>query len=195
MRYTTGVTFGRKVFGIIAVLVGFSIGPVYAEAQTQGNNAVYNSNASCSLTTSCGFSGAFIDASVFGNSNTDICTVLKGILSSRTYPPAGAVIDARGLPGTTGTSMQCTASPWAGITVPSTILLPAGTILIPKSWILPANTRLIGEGDNPSSATSVSGTTISACNSSTNPCSFADSAMIQFGSPVCPGIGGWPIHS
>jgi hypothetical protein len=130
----------RRMCLTIAVL--FLIFSNRADAQTQGNNAVYNSNAICSSTTSCGFSGAFIDASVFGNSSTDVCTVLKGILSSRTYPPAGAVIDARGLPGTTGTSMQCTASPWAGITSPkpSTILLPAGTILIPKSRILLANT-------------------------------------------------------
>jgi hypothetical protein len=80
--------------------------------------------------------------------------------------------------------MQCTTSPWAGITKPSTILLPAGTILIPKSWILPSNTRLIGEGDNPSTA----GTTIQACNSTINTCAFSDSAMIQFGSASAPGI-------
>ena len=174
---------------IAATLVGcFLVFSTRASAQSQGNNAVYNSNAKCFSTTSCGFSGAFIDASVFGNGRTDICSVLHAILIGTLYPASGAVIDARGLPGTTGTSMQCTASPWAGITVPSTILLPAGTILIPKSWILPANTRLIGEGDNPSSRTSASGTTIQACNSTINSCTFSDSAMIQFGSTSAPGI-------
>lgn len=145
--------------------------------------------------TNCGFSGAFIDASVFvGSLNPNICSLLHGILNgsllgSTGYPAYGAVIDARGL-NSNNTSMQCTASPWAGITSPppSTILLPAGTILIPKSWILPANTHLIGEGDNPGSAALAAGTTIQACNSLLNSCSFTNSAMIQFGSSSATGI-------
>src|SRR3984957_10406342 len=72
----------------------------------------------------------FIDASQFGSSLTNICAVLYGILSSTsiTYPSSGAVIDARGLPGTTGTSMTCAVgtTPWNNgattVSVPSTIL-------------------------------------------------------------------------
>ena len=143
---------------ILACWILFST--VAAKAQ-QGQNAVYYSGSPTN-------SPAFIDASVFGNSRTDICAVLNGILSSvsTNYPAAGAVIDARGLPGTTGTSMTCSASPWTGTPPtggwpPSTILLPAtgtGTsatpIIISSTWILPSNTHLIGEGDD------LSGTTI-----------------------------------
>jgi len=182
----------RLVFITVAVFASCLTFPTRTNAQSQGNNAVYNSNASCSSTTYCGFSGAFIDASTFFNSPPakNFCSVLNWVLnpSNGIIPPTGAVIDARGLPGT-GTSMMCTASPWAGITgpKPSTILLPAGTILIPKSWILPTNTHLIGEGDNPSASSLTAGTTIQACNSQKNSCSFSDSAMIQFGSSSAPG--------
>jgi hypothetical protein len=67
-------------------------------------------------------------------------------------------------------------------------MLARWNILIPNSWILPANTHLIGEGDNPSSAALTAGTTIQACNSSLNSCSFTNSAMIQFGSSSATGI-------
>jgi hypothetical protein len=178
-----------------ALLGWFSIFSTRVDAQSQGNDAVYNSNAKCSSTTSCGFSGAFIDASVFvSTANPNICALLNGILNgsllgTQGYPTAGAVIDARGL-SSNNTNMQCKGSPWAGITspTPSTILLPAGTILIPKSWILPANTRLIGEGDNPYASSPAAGTTIQACKSPPNTCSFSDSAMIQFGSSSASGI-------
>jgi hypothetical protein len=193
MKGTGKFGSGWVLFVTIAVpaslLLAFS---TRADAQSQGNNAVYNSSGSCSP--SCGFSGAFIDASTFFNSppTKNFCSVLNWVLNplNGIIPSAGAVIDARGLPGTTGTSMKCTASPWAGITTPTpaTILLPAGTILIPKSWILPANTHLIGEGDNPSSAALSSGTTLQACRQSINNCSFADTAMIQFGSSSTNGI-------
>jgi hypothetical protein len=133
-----------------------------------------------------GFSGAFIDASVFGLSTSNICKVLNGILSSASYPVGGAVIDARGLPGSTGnTSMTCSTSPWAGITnpPPSTILLPATggatptPIIISTSWILPSNTHLIGEGDGPSGTTIQMGSGTSLA------------PMVQFGSSsstICP---------
>jgi hypothetical protein len=121
-------------------------------------------------------------------SSPNLCSVLNYVLVNVDQPPvypSGAVIDARGLPGTTGTRMTCTASPWAGISSPppSTILLPATTasapIVIPTPWILPNNTRLIGQGDNdPASATPL--TTIQASSS------FSGN-MIQFGSSsVCP---------
>jgi len=56
--------------------------PTRGYAQSQGNNAVYNSSAICSSSTDCGFSGAFIDASTFGRSNTDFCAVLYNVLKN-----------------------------------------------------------------------------------------------------------------
>jgi hypothetical protein len=57
------------------------------------------------------------------------------------------------------TSPTCaTGTPWDGGTFipdPSTILLPAGTLVIPKTWTLPSNTHLIGEGDNLGSGTTI----------------------------------------
>jgi hypothetical protein len=163
MRYVAVLTSAGKLFWIAVVICGFSFYSTQATAQTLGNNAVYNSSGTCSP--KCASSPAFIDASIFGSSASNICQVLNGILSSSltTYPAGGAVIDARGLPGNTGTSMTCSTSPWAGITnpPPSTILLPAtgsgasaNPIVISSTWILPSNTHLIGEGDG------LSGTTI-----------------------------------
>jgi hypothetical protein len=82
--------------------------------------------------------------------------------------------------------MTCSASPWVGITnpLPSTILLPAGTIQISSSWVLPSNTRLIGEGESdPLSA--VPGTTIQAGNIQSQ-----TGTMIQFGSSAVCGSSG-----
>jgi hypothetical protein len=87
------------------------------------------------------------------------------------------------------TSMTCGGTPWSGITSPppSTILLPAGTIVIPSTWVLPQNTRLVGEGEN-NPLSSAPGTTIQAASGSLL------STMIQFGSSsvcssgVCSGI-------
>jgi len=153
-----------------------------------GQDAVYNTT--CNNGPIVG-SSAFIDASQFGVSTSDICKVLRGILSSNSYP-AGAIIDARGLPGNTGTSMTCATNttPWSQdnnvhvLNVSSTILLPAGTIQIPATWVLPSNTRLVGQGENnPLSATP--GTTIQAAVPYL-------ASMIQFGSSatsVCANLG------
>jgi hypothetical protein len=117
----------------------------------------------------------------------NFCTVLYYVLTHG-YPSAGAVIDARGL-NSVNTSMSCSAgwTPWnsgsAFVNVPSTILLPAGTIVIPTSWVLPQNTHLIGVGDSISSSSGV-GTTIQACKSVS--CTFSGD-MIDFGTAAsCP---------
>ena len=95
MRNATGLALGCMFFGIVATLTGwFVVSTVPAEAQSQGNNAVYYQSGSSGAC--CKGSGAFIDASVFVNTtNSDICKVLNSILTGTTYPPAGAVIDAR----------------------------------------------------------------------------------------------------
>ena len=169
----------------VAFFICFLVLSNRANAQSQGNNAVYNSSGTCTPS-SCGFSASFVDAAPFGNTGTDICAVLQFILTPLhgILPSKGGVIDARGLPGATGTRMTCSASPWAGITSPppSTILLPATgsgssatPIIISNTWVLPSNTHLIGEGDGPS------GTTIQAASGTSLP------TMIQFGSStICP---------
>jgi hypothetical protein len=144
MWNTTMLTFDWKSVAITAVLAcWFSAFPAAAQ---QGQDAVYNSSG---VVTN---SPSFIDASQFGNNHTDICSVLNSILNpaNKILPAAGGVIDARGLPGPTGTSMTCTISPWGSgssyLNVPSTILLPATggatptPIIISTPWILPSNT-------------------------------------------------------
>jgi hypothetical protein len=177
-------SFRKLVVALAAcVLLSASI----AMAQT-GENAVYNSGNNC-----CAHSSAFIDASVFAQSGSNICKILNQILTSGLLPPTG-VIDARGLPFTTPpTSMTCTSanpSPWSGITSPppSTMLLPAGTIYIPSMWTLPSNTHLIGEGDGlPMGTGTTVNTTIQVSSTS-----YSDTSMIQFGSSV--GVSGISVE-
>lgn len=192
--------FGAKcmLLAIGGTLAGWLLAlPLQLSAQntcsgTQGQNGVYNPTCNNGSPGVVG-SSAFIDASMFPAGGRDFCGVLKAILTSTSYPPAGAVIDARGLPGATGTSMTCSASPWAGISnpPPSTILLPAGTIIIPGTWVLPNYTRLVGAGDALdylSTGTVSVGTTLQACKSSINGCSFNsnETDMIDLGtSPLC----------
>ena len=170
----------RRPLTMMAILAfWFSTSAELTTAQSmQGQNAV------CT-TTGCGTpvgTSSFIDASVFGSSTTDICSVLNSILGGASYPSMGTVIDARGLPGTTGTNMTCAAgtTPWntgSFVNVPSTILLPARTIVIPTTWVLPNETHLIGQGDNIST-----GTTIQAQKTGSG---FSGTAMVHFAGP-CP---------
>ena len=140
-------------------------------AQSTGNNAIYNSAGTCSP--HCAPSPAFIDASMFiGSGSTQsptICGAIYGILSGAFYnypSTVGAVIDARGISGTTALTCTSGKTPWnngaTALNVPSNILLPAGTIFISTGWVLPSNTHLIGQGDNTSS--SMTGTVIQASN-------------------------------
>jgi len=195
MRNTMRSASGWIVFAIVAVLACclFAFPPLANAQGSPGQNAVYPASGNC-----CVGSPAFIDASMFASqfSNPNFCAVVGFVLNPQNHilSSTGGVIDARGLPGTTGTSMTCTTtnpSPWAGIPnpPPSVILLPAGTIVIPGTWVLPNNTTLIGEGDDLYLATPQSpptfATTLQACNP--NNCSFNGSDMIDMGSPtLCP---------
>jgi hypothetical protein len=187
-----------RVFGGLLV-VALSL-PTRAEAQ-KGNNAVYKDPSNC-----CQASPAFIDASVFAQTGSNICKILNRILdpTNSILPSTGGVIDARGLPfAMPSTSMTCTTanpSPWAGIAnpPPSTILLPAtgGTtpnpIIIPSTWILPPNTRLIGEGGSIGSAAGTTGTTIQAASTFTSGTMIQMGTSLSFcfppGSSICKGI-------
>ena len=148
-----------SVWGLFAMaVVGcFSTFATPAEAQNPGNNAVYNSMNGVVPSLS------FIDASVFigngSNQSSNICGAIYGILSGGfyNYPATGAVIDARGISGTTALTCATGKTPWTDgttpVSLPSTILLPATggasatPIIIATPWVIPSNTHLIGEGD------------------------------------------------
>jgi hypothetical protein len=194
MKGTRRSASGWMVSAIVTVLASWLLAlPLQVNGQntcsgSQGQNGVYNATCNNNAPGVVG-SNAFIDASMFGNNSTDICAVLYGILKNIVPTTTGAVIDARGLPGSTGTSMTCATgtTPWNNgttyVAVPSTILLPAGTIQIPATWVLPNNTRLVGEGEN-NPLSSTPGTTIQAAVPSLP-------SMIQFGpsSSACTSSG------
>jgi len=173
----------RKMAVVIGLLLAVAL---QVSGQKPGNNAVYSSNGTVG-------SAAFIDASIFlgngSNQGVDLCDIIYGILSGRiktsSYTTAGAVFDARALSGAAPT---CTlGSPWSEgssyANVPSTILLPAGTIITSVPWVLPTNTKLIGvaKGTNSSGNNYLSETTIEA--------QFHGGAVIQFGDGHCPSAG------
>jgi len=133
-------------------LVWLFVLPCLVEAQvgpgSQGNTAVYSGPTAIQGST------AIVDASAF--QGTDLCNTLYSILSARTYPGPGVVIDARGI--TNPRALNCkSGTPWiqndsSPTNNPPTsstanILLPAGTITIYTTWVLPNYTRLIGEGE------------------------------------------------
>jgi hypothetical protein len=139
------------LLGLTLLLGWVLMFPTSTQAQVEGNNAVYPASGQC-----CQGSPAFIDASQFlgHNQGLDLCDTIYGIFVNRwnvaAYPPTGAVIDARGISG--ATNLTCShGSPWTEgsntVSAPSTILLPAGTIVIPTTWVMPNNTRIIGAGD------------------------------------------------
>jgi hypothetical protein len=184
MRSTRTLESSLMLSDMIIVVLGcFTVFSAIAGAQTQGNNDVFDVHGNQKG------SSAFIDAKALPP-GADFCdtiySLLTGVPGYPVYPAAGAVIDARGI---SGTALTCTlGSPWLeGTTyanVPSTILLPAGTITISSTWALPSSTRVLGEGSadplqNGIGSTSSQQTTIQACNP-TGSC-FNGSAMIQLG--------------
>lgn len=192
MKPRAGIAQDWKLLAVEAVVVcWFFAFTTSAQAQgSQGQDAVYNPSSGIVG------SSAFIDANTFLNPVTqgkDLCDAIFYIFTHN-YPSTGAVVDARGISG--ATNLTCThGTPWTEgnntVTVPSTILLPAGTIIIPGTWVLPNYTRLVGAGDALdylSTGTVSVGTTLQACKSSINGCSFNsnETDMIDLGtSPLC----------
>lgn len=161
----------RRVYFTVAALIAFAT--LYSTAGwAQGQNVVYNGSGTTT-------SSAYLDASAFSTSS-DICARINAALNAVTV--AGTVVDARGITS----SLTCTGThtPWVDtntITIASTVLLPAATIVINTGWTLPAGTRIIGEGGGSDTSSAV--TTIQA--SST----FASTFMISMGSSsttICP---------
>jgi hypothetical protein len=174
MKHASGFAPWLFIGTIVVMIVCLSVFPPDMLAQSQGNNAVYYQPGSSGVC--CQGSGAFIDASVSTSLAQTFCQTLYNLLSASSYPSStGTVIDARGL-NSSNTNMICaaTTSPWTNgsttVSVPSTILLPAGTVFIQAPWILPHDTHLIGVGDG------LSGTVIEVLSGTTL------GSMIQFGS-------------
>jgi hypothetical protein len=145
MRYrVTSSLLGMAI--VVSVALFFSAFPSIIVAQsctgTAGQNTVYG-NCTTGTPGTLG-SSAFIDAATFSSSG-DICARIHAILTT-SYPANGEVIDARGVLPASGTSQNCSTNPWATVTAPSTVLLPAGTIQISTQWSLPTGTRIIGQG-------------------------------------------------
>jgi hypothetical protein len=194
MKCITRRTASGMYLGTMAVLVSACLTvPTPAVAQDQGYNAVYN------LAGNKAVSASFFDASMFiGTGNTQsptICGAIYGILSGGFLTPpqtftSGSVVDARGISGATALTCGAGTTPWSQdgngyvLNVPSTILLPAGTIVIPTKWVLPSNTHLVGEGSTLSGGLTP-GTALQVSSSFT-----ANTPMIQFGSSsgCCSGI-------
>jgi hypothetical protein len=109
-------------------------------AQNPGSPLVFSTSGTVAI------SNAYIDASGSGITGSDICQKLhNALLQLATYPGGAGVIDARGVSLNPCNSAP-KLNPWSGISTPSVVLLPAGTIQIFTTWTLPAGTRLIGEG-------------------------------------------------
>jgi hypothetical protein len=183
----------KTIASVVALVCVLAAVSKRTEAQNPGNNAVYISTGGC-----CAASSAFIDASVSANSqHTDICATIYNIFAGShgnpSYPPAGAVIDARGI---SGSALNCgpNESPWLnGGTYqakPSVLLLPSGTITIFYTWILPNNTKVVGEG---ASNTGLTGTLIAAGSGFAGPnVSGYPLSMIQFGDSTATGANCGP---
>jgi hypothetical protein len=186
---------------LVATLVVFSgycfVLPTNARAQNyQGYNAVWGfpgpGSTACKgvgpgSAIACQ-SSAFIDASVFGG---DFCAQVEAALAEAQNTPdslPAAVIDARGLAST-----SCLASdgnPWSGITIPSVLLLPAGTITLSAGWVLPSATTIIGEGVGMTTLNAAPGVTTvismgssSLCSSQCTGVGIQDLTLIQTNSP------------
>jgi len=182
---------GVIFLAVVVLTASVLFRPSRAVGQNLGNNAVYNSSGNCSP--NCAASAAFIDASVSQQLNqTDLCAtiynIFKGIKGNPTYPAAGAVIDARGISGSTALTCAAGTTPWnngaTSVSAPSNILLPAGTIVISTGWVLPVNTHLIGQGDN-----IASGTVIQAASNVGNMISFYSSLQRPPNPPTIPYTG------
>ena len=156
-----------KMFSVLLLLATAATFPkLRAQTGTEGVNAVYGSASTIQA------SSSFIDASLYVGSH-DLCYALNAVINS--IPGSGAVVDARGI---SGTSLNCASTPWttapAGSFANAIILLPPGTITIRSPWLMPSNTHIIGAGPGL--------TTIQACKSTTTGCSstnFSGTAMIS----------------
>lgn len=165
----SAVSWTRRLACAALGLLWFAIMTARPMPAQIGYNAVCTSTTGCSTTSS---SSAFIDAGQYTGS-----TICAQIFTALQTAPSGAVIDARGISTNLSCKLASTDTPWqqgtTTINKPSTVLLPAATIMISYGWVLPDRTRVAGEGNNPSN-----GTKIQAA-------SGFSGTMIQMGSSAC----------
>jgi hypothetical protein len=167
-RLATGQILSTAMLGFMAVSLIFPT-KTNASPGTQGYNAVYCQSGVCG-------SAAYIDATAFPvPPDYDPCAQINAALTAAvTNGLVAAIIDARGLaPG------SCASNPFNAIGIPSTVLLPAGTItLTTVPWTLPSGTKIIGEG--------VGITTLAASSSVTTLIQMGSSSVC---SGSCTGVG------
>jgi len=156
MRSTGKFACGRLFLGTLAAgLIVFCLTPGLVQAQvgsgSKGNNAVYGNTGTQIIA-----STAFVDASAYDTSGTDdFCLKLQKALASITK--GGTVIDARGITTNLTCSSTTPINPWAGVSQPTTVLLPAGTITISETWLLPSQSHVFGEGAGQTTVKAASG--------------------------------------
>jgi len=85
MRRPNGAIVNRTLVNVVSILACWILFSTVAATAQQGENAVYNSGSPTN-------SPDFIDASMFAGSpaQRNICAVLNFVLSSASYPVAGA---------------------------------------------------------------------------------------------------------
>lgn len=106
-------------------------------------------------------SPAYVDASVFSFSGSEICGPIHSALQklatiskNSSNVVQGGIVDARGMFVQPPIKyLTCTTNPFSGVTVPATVLLPATIIGISTTWVLPSNTRLVGENSQDTTIT------------------------------------------
>src|SRR5215471_8390306 len=94
MKNVRGAQFRELLCGLLILFASVVLPSRLAlGTNDKGNNAVYNASGPTG-------SAAFIDASVFSSTGTEICVTLYNIISDPTYPATGAVVDALGINST-----------------------------------------------------------------------------------------------
>jgi len=149
MKNTKTVNLAWLFLGTLTVLLSlFFASPTRAAGSTNGFNAICNGTVSSGI--AC--SGAFVDATVTAFSGSDFCATVNNALAALPSS-SGGVVDARGLT----TPATCAANLYTGITQPSIVLLPPGTITVSASWVMPNKSQLIGEGRDATTIKAASG--------------------------------------
>jgi len=176
---------------LLLVLAGVAVFSTEGFSQNPGSPVVYNvtiNNGVPQVTPV--YSNAYIDASASSLTGNDFCAKLHSALlqlaNATKYTGLAGVIDARGV-SLTNSCTSTDGNPWNGITVPSTVLLPSGTIKSVTTWVLPPETRLIGEGgEDPGLNDATIGRTIIQAQSSFSPTA---NPMIKMGTGLpCTGV-------
>jgi Pectate lyase superfamily protein len=147
MRDTKTLNLGWIFLGTLAVSLSLFLASPIRAAGSNGFNAICKGTVPPGI--SC--SGAFVDATAV-TAGSDFCATVNNALAALPSS-SGGVVDARGL----ATPATCAANLYVGITNPSIVLLPPGTITISATWAIPNKSQLIGEGRDATTIKAASG--------------------------------------